>query len=113
MNPLIEYLAGKGAVHRGEIARALGVSLRTVRLWAEDSRLNSETWHSVVLSTQDGLQLAKEPGQLVDDAARIRAEHLRALQQVKHMERLALDAKQGILPMVVAVILLVPWYLIA
>ena len=111
MNGLVTYLSGKGAVHRDVIARDLGVSIREVRWLAEDTRLHSKTWHTVVLSTQDGLRLAHEPGELVDEAARIRSQHLRAMSQCRVMEQLAIAANQAKLALAL-LIMVVPWSLL-
>ena len=112
MNGLVTYLSGKGAVHRNVIARDLNTSIREVRWLAEDTRLHSTTWHTVVLSTQDGLRLAHEPGELIDEAARIRSQHLRAMSQCKVMESLALAATQAKLALA-WLLLIVPWSLLA
>lgn len=113
MNALVDYLRGKGTVSRAECARALGVSIRHVRELGEESRLYAERWDQVVLSTLEGLRLARDYGELVEESARIRSQHLRALKQCANMERLCVDAKQGLLNLAVWVVLLIPYWMLA
>ena len=112
MNALVRLLRRyPEAVHREDCAALLGATLREVRLMAQETRLAGTRWDEVVLSTQDGLRLAKDWTELIDEAGRIRSEHLLQLKQCANMERLAVDAKQGLLALAL-LIMVVPWSLL-
>lgn len=112
MNALVRYLRAKDcAVHRDVIARELGISIREVRALAEDTRLKSTAWHTVVLSRQDGLRLASSWEDVLDEAAAIRSRHARAMNQATVMERLAKAATQAKLALAL-LIMVVPWSLL-